>query len=275
MHYVIQENIFQEAHYAKLLQTVERFKLPHTVVRIFPFSDKIVDRSVIGDGPYELADLPEFVAPEGPVFVFGAVKLARVSAAHDWRPGSLLNANHDFNVYREHYREHLLNWDSRVQVAVEPIDWAPGQVLFIRPVLDSKTFTGAVFDETQWQEKLQGLLLNDNSFNLRTEIQVASPKKIQKEIRCWVVGGEVVAASQYKLGPVTRYDSFVDDEAIVFAEDMVRVFQLAEAFVIDVCLVDDVWKVVECGCINSAGFYHADVSALIGALENHFNPITE
>jgi hypothetical protein len=51
---------------------------------------------------------------------------------------------------------------------------------------------------------------------------------------------------------------------------MVDRFQVADAFVIDVCLTDNGWKVIECNCINSAGFYDADIQKIIISLENFY-----
>lgn len=56
---------------------------------------------------------------------------------------------------------------------------------------------------------------------------------------------------------------------------MVKIYQLAEAFVMDICevLVNDKpeYKIVECGCFNSAGFYKADMYKMIEALELRWN----
>jgi len=270
MFYILQENVFRESHYETIRNTLERFKLPFTVVRIFPFTDKIVALEDIPDGPYELDDLPEFIAPAGPVFVFGAVKLARVAAAKNWQPGSMLNENHDFMVYREHYRENLLNWDSEILQVKDDILWAPGAVYFIRPTIDSKSFTGAVFTEMQWRDKKASCISQENSLTWDSLIQVCKPKNIQKEIRFWVVDGRIVTGSQYRSGNKTVYDSFFEQEAAWFAQGMVNLYRLADAFVIDVCLSDGIWKIVECGCINCAGFYHSDVQRTIMALEEKF-----
>lgn len=54
---------------------------------------------------------------------------------------------------------------------------------------------------------------------------------------------------------------------------MVDIYQLADCFVIDVCLCDDEWKIVECGCINSAGFYKSDLHRLIMELEFFYNKL--
>ena len=49
-------------------------------------------------------------------------------------------------------------------------------------------------------------------------------------------------------------------------------YQLAEAFVIDVCLSEHGWKIVECGCINCAGFYCSDLQKTLTALEDFYDP---
>lgn len=273
MYYVIQENTFRESHYDLLIECIERFGFQHAIVRSFLFTDKVVRVSDIPDEQYEVDKLPAFQAYRRDVFVFGAIKLARVSAQMCWQPGSLLNANHDYTVYSQHYGRYMLNADSVVcQVSDVQHVWKGHGTCFVRPTLDNKVFTGAVFTWREWSDLVTRTLTQEHGLPAETLVQLAKPKTIQKEIRCWVVGGKVVTASQYKLGSTTRYSADVDDQAIEFAQRMVDIFQLAEAFVIDVCLVDDVWKIVECGCINSAGFYHANIQRLIEAIENHFNP---
>jgi hypothetical protein len=274
MYYVVQENVFRESNYDKIIETLEKFELPYTVVRIFPFVDKIVRLEDIPEGPFEVDELPDFELERKDVFVFGAIKLARVAAAKGWYPGSMMNSNHDFLVYRDHYGENLLNWDSKIVTINDFETWDVEEGLkFIRPTQDTKSFTGAVFTKYEWLEaRKRSLTYENNQFSLDTQIQVSSVKNILKEIRFWVVGGKIITGSQYRSGNRTVYDSFIEPEAIEFAQRMVDTFQLAEAFVIDVCLIEDgVWKVVECGCINCAGFYHSDVQKTIMALEEHFN----
>lgn len=52
---------------------------------------------------------------------------------------------------------------------------------------------------------------------------------------------------------------------------MLEIFQLNDTFTIDICLVDNVYKIVECGCISSAGFYRADMNKLLIKLEEAFS----
>ena len=52
---------------------------------------------------------------------------------------------------------------------------------------------------------------------------------------------------------------------------MIKLFEVNDTFVMDICLTDNGYKIVECNCTNSAGFYKADMNKLIMALENAFN----
>ena len=52
---------------------------------------------------------------------------------------------------------------------------------------------------------------------------------------------------------------------------MVSLYELNEAFVMDLALTEHGYKIVECGCMNSAGFYRADMQKLLIALEEKFN----
>jgi hypothetical protein len=273
MHYVIQENIFRESHYQLLIDTVRRYGLSYDIVRIFPFVDKIVRVSDIPDGPFDVDDLPEYTTDRKDVFVFGAIKLARIARRFGWVPGSQMNENHDYTVYSKHYGVNLLNHDCVVHRLSDDFGWNQDEVKFIRPTQDTKSFSGNVFTEVEWKDSVTHNLHNYRSdiFNEDTLIQVSPPKNIQKEVRFWVVGGKVVTGSQYRLGKEVIYDPFYEDEARDFAQRMVDTFQLAEAFVIDVCLHDDAWKIVECGCINCAGFYRSDIGKMIMSLENHFS----
>lgn len=273
MHYIIQENVFRENHYDLLFKAMDRLGLSYTVVRSFPFVDKIVDLKYINEENFNVDELPDLVLPTNKVFVFGAIKLARLAKEKGWFPGSMMNSNHDFKVYSKYYKDNLLNYDSEILTLGSKFEWKPNEVKFIRPTKDTKSFTGQLFNEFEWKDMVENYLHNYRSeqFNESTEIQVSTPKNIHKEIRCWVVGGKVITASTYRIGNTVVYDDMVEQEALDYAQSMVDIFQLADAFVIDVCLSDNGWKIVECGCINCAGFYKSDLQKTIIAIEEHFN----
>jgi len=253
MYYVVEKNVFREPNYDNLIASLKRLQLSYEIVELLPFMDTVKFRTDRKD-----------------VFVFGCMKLSRIAHKYGWVPGSLMGENNDYVVYAPHWGENLLNHDSVVQRVADGIDWSDG-IKFIRPCKDSKAFSGKIFSQEEWDEMVSLALSGDSYYSgldNDTEVQVAYPKRIQKEIRCWVVDGKVVTASQYKLGTRVVLDDNIEEPALDFAQSMVDIFQLAKAFVIDVCLTDDKWKIVEAGCINCAGFYKADLQKVLIALED-------
>lgn len=275
MHYIIQENVFRERHYDLLEKALVRLGLPYTTVRLFPFVDKIVALDDIPneEGAYNVDDLPAFVPPTDNVWCFGAIKLARIAATMGWKPGSMMNDRHDYMVYSEYWKDNLLNYDSKIYKVTDSFDWAPGEIKFIRPTQDTKAFTGQEFTEEEWKDSVEHALHNfkSPSFNEETLVQVSRPKAIHKEIRCWVVNGKVITASTYRVANEFNINGQVFPEEIEFAQKMVDLFQLNEAFVIDICQSDQGLKIVEAGCINCAGFYNADLASAVCAIDDHFD----
>lgn len=252
MFYYIQENVFREMHYDRIIDAVKRLGLDFEIIRI--------DDSESIHVHLERSD----------VFCFGSIKLARLAKKKSWYPGSLMNENHDYTIYSEYWNTYLLNADSKIQDIRTPINFNLGNQ-FIRPTKDSKIFTGKVFNSSDWNSILEKIIQKRNKEKIM--IQVATPKNIFQEIRCWIVNKKVITASTYKVGKDVRYTEFTDSDGLDFADKMVQIYQPANAFVLDICKTEQGWKIVEVNCINSAGFYAANLQKLIIALENHYNPI--
>lgn len=272
MRYLIQENTFRETNYDVLTRALDRLGLEYTTVRVYPYIDKITvaERDENGEAP-DPDSLPE-VTCSNPVFVFGSVKLARIAAENGWRPGSLVSETHDFLHYGPKYGQNMLNHDSEIVsfFDLSMREWTGRR--FIRPTHDGKLFDAGVFDMNEWRAKAANIRANKpDLLAVYEKLQVATPKEVQKEIRVWIVGGRVVTASQYRVNMRYSVSANVDPEALQFAQRMANLHCIADAFVMDVCLHEDRWKIVECGCINSAGFYLADMQRVIIALEDHFN----
>ncbi len=248
MYYIVQENLFNESGYGRLVQALNSLQLEHEFIKLIPFVDDI-----------------DVSTKRNDVFVFGAIKLARISRNYGWVPGSLMTDNHDYSVYSKYYGEHLLNFDSLVLNANDLWEWDGPK--FIRPCKDSKDFNGQVFFKEEDWIKDRDLLFHNGFLKPETQIQVASPKNVYREFRFWIVDGKIATASQYKLGKYVVHSDLIDEEAIEFCKRMIDIFQLAKAFIIDVALTDNGCKIVECGCINCAGFYNADIQKLLIALE--------
>src|SRR3990167_1046604 len=123
MHWIIQENIFNEYGYTQLLEVIERQAIPHSIVKVVPFDARIE---------------PD-INPEGPVIVMGAYTMWRVAKAKGWVPGSFINTNFDYIFQKKHWGDLMFNADSWVG----PFSTVPEQMepFFIRPIHDTKSFT--------------------------------------------------------------------------------------------------------------------------------------
>jgi hypothetical protein len=255
MFYVIQENVFREENYNKIFDVMRRLKLPYEILRF--------------DQNGEFQKL--LLNRRKDVFVFGSVRAARLATSMEWEPGSFYGKNHDYQVYKDFYKENLLNYDCLVKDIEDKISWEdPNEIKFIRPTKDSKIFNGGLYSRTKWDDTVEIVKKKYLGILPPVEIQIGKPKKIYKEARIWIVDGKIVTSSYYKFGDNVAYLEEVEPEAIDFAKEMVELYKVAPAFVMDVCLTPDGWKIVEINCVNCAGFYKGDLQKLVMALEYYY-----
>lgn len=251
MFYVIQQNLFREYGFKALIHHLEKNGLGYEIVKYIPFSNELQVKTERKD-----------------VFFFGSINGGKVAEKYGWNPGHLINENFTFEVYVEKYGDNLLNHPSFICTARESqegiIEFA--DEFFARPVTDTKEFTGDVFSKDGWLDYIK-----DNDIVSDLKVLFSSPKNIQQEIRCWIVNSEPITISQYKIGKRANYLNMDNnEEAILFARQMAKIYSPAKAYCLDICLHDDEYKIVEIGCINHCGFYDANMSKIIQALENSF-----
>lgn len=257
MYYVIQENLFREYGFKALMEHLGRNNIDHEIVKYIPFSEKLEVKTNRKD-----------------VFFFGSSNAGMVAKKkYNWNPGHFINDNFTMENYLPAYKENMLNSDAKIMSIKEfkdmrTQDLKDGGVIigfFARPLGDGKEFTGQTFNVEDWDEYTK-----DNSV-LTEDVKIlfAPIKTTQQEIRCWMIDGQPVTISQYKIGSRGNYLNMDhNDEAIIFARQMAKIYQPARAFCLDICLYDDEYKIVELGCINHCGFYDANMSKLIQGLEN-------
>jgi hypothetical protein len=207
------------------------------------------------------------------VFVFGSVRAARLACDKEWTPGSFYGKNHDFQIYKDYYKKNLLNYDSLLKDIADPIVWEPNEVKFIRPTKDSKVFNGKLYSKVKWEDTVQMVKEKYLGVMPPVTIQVSSPKKIYKEARIWIVDGKIVTSSYYKFGDNVAWTEDVEPEGLEFAQRMADLYKVEKAFVMDICLTPDGWKIVEINCINCSGFYRGDLQKLVMALEDLYNDV--
>lgn len=265
MRWVVQSNVYSEEGYDSLLQAIRDRGHGLTTVKVVPFSAEIV--STEGDLPRE----------GEPAIALGTYSLVRAGIALGWRPGAFLE-NLDFEVQRAHWQGWMLNY----RAEVHRFDSVPFQErpFFLRPVHDSKAFTGFVCDWGYYEAWLEGLRrcpeavdpVNDplgvNLLTLATPVMVCPRVDIDAETRTWVIGGEVVTASGYKRGTLKRYTppQAVPSVITAFAQRCADIWCPNGAFVLDVAETPEGLWIVEVNNFNSAGFYLGDMGAVVGRL---------
>jgi hypothetical protein len=219
--------------------------IPHEIVKLY-------------DGSLE----PD-ITPPNPVIMMGSLGLRSVSDKRGWFPGHFHNENFDFSVWRVHYGEHLLNHDSFVckfgEVTFQE------KRFFARPTQDTKTFSGKIFDWAEFTEFQSQK--HYTKLNSETLISISPIKEISQEYRFFVVDGEVLTGSQYKLNGKGYLSVYIDDDIFEFAQKMVSIWQPSRAFVIDVCRSAIGLKIVEFNTFNCSGIYLCDVQKIIMAIE--------
>lgn len=275
MFWVVQGNLYSEQGHEELMGVLRRGGIPHCEVQFVPFTHNLV-RADVNLGDYD--DASQAPAPDidesGLVMVCGSTLLARVGAERGWVPGSFLNENFHYERWREHWGEHLLNHVSLVgklgEVEPQLYPWANRQELFVRPCEDTKAFTGTTMHSSEFDYWRKDLLSQGRDLawlSKDTPVVVSPYREILAEYRFFVVDGQIVTASMYRLGIRVVYDRHVPPYVSDFAREMVALWQPARAFVIDVAETHDGPKVIELNNINQSGFYSCDMGKIVGAVE--------
>lgn len=150
-------------------------------------------------------------------------------------------------------KNNFVNHDAKT-INSKDMSWVEEEY-FIRPANDDKAFNGGIY--------------NANTFQYEGDIVVAKLKHISKEHRFFVINGEVVTASLYKMNGSLSTSPIIDQGAMSFAQEMIKKFN-HPGFVIDIATVDNEYKIMELNCLNAAGFYDISLYKLINAVTDYY-----
>ncbi len=262
MHWILQNNLFNEKEWDNLVSTLERMDIPYSVHKVIPFIGELI---------------PEPEISHKNVICFGSYSMRHTAKKMGWNPGVYDLFDINFEIQRKHWKNELLNFDAEV---VEFKNAWIEEPTFIRPIDDSKYFAGRIFDKDEFLSWKHSIVVQDHDYgtglNKDTKIMLCKPKTIYSEYRFWIVDGKPVTWSLYKRGNRVMYSADVDNAVIKYAHHVGCANTLAvrnplpwlpKAFVLDVCETPEGFKIVEINTINSAGFYAGNIPTIVNELE--------
>ncbi len=255
MHWLVQNNIYSEDGFEALITALERQSCTYSVHKCVPFAGTL-----------------EPPAPDdvlGPVVVMGSYTMARHARDRGWTPGAWLE-NLDFRIQADRWGPMMFNYESYICTFGSVPEQE--QPFFMRPVHDTKSFSGAVFDYpyyVEWRDMVRTLNDPDGELTVDTLVMVCKKREIFTETRFWIVDGEVITHSQYKMGTHKRYrgPEFTSPEVVNFAQRVADIWSPNRAYVLDVFDTAIGPFIGEVNNLNSAGFYLGDMNKLVGAIE--------
>lgn len=182
MHHVVQENLFNEFGFRDLLVALEDNECQYTVVKVVPFAH----------------ELEPDINPEGAVMVWGATTLGHIAVEKGWKPGRFQNEKFDMRYLTKRFGPYMLNDDAQFCTFGE-LEYEG--LKFVRPVHDSKSFSGTVLDGAElaeWKQRVLNVSDGYTTLTMDTPVMYAESKKIDLEARFFIVDGTIVTGSSYR-----------------------------------------------------------------------------
>jgi len=173
----------------------------------------------------------------------------------------------------KYWKTDMLNYDIEVSKLGDFClkNYSKNEEFFVRPNKDSKAMNGSIMKFYE----ICGLLddLNQAEYsdiNSNTVLCFAKPKNIEKEWRCFIVKGKIISASRYMhKGKYNPSAEDIPDNMISFVEEKCNHYTPHDIFVMDIALSNQDFKIIECNCFNSTGFYPHDIERIIQGVNNY------
>lgn len=261
MHWLLQDKFNHDPKYRELIRNLERLGIDYSMCKVIPFSEDGIEFDE-GDSYESLKDKP--------VFTYGSYTLAKIAKKH-FKPASFISPKIGINYLLEHYREEMFN-DDMIIAPIKDLNTDMDQ-FFIRPVEDTKSFCGELMDLEyfkQWKERIIESSKSEDYSTITEDTMaiIARKKEINKEYRFFIVNGQIVTCSQYRLNGKAMFIEGADPFVIKYVNKMISIWRPDHAFCMDIAVVGDIPKILEINCINASGMYAIDTQKFIMAVES-------
>ena len=258
LQWVIQKNLTNQDDLKTLVRSCKEIGVDCLEVEILPFIDQ----------------LPSINYSKHPIF-YGSTTLGElVKDNQKIKAGFFFNET-AFSIenYIKRWGLHMLNFGASVTTVRQLVNEVhePGKLLFVRPDNDSKSFSGEVikFSEVKdWYDKL--IASDSRMLTIDSKIIVSEPYNLKYEWRLWIVNKKVIASSKYREEFRSKKARGCPESVMKFAEERCLEYTPHDIFVMDICQTGDEYYIIECGCMNSAGFYASDIGAIVKIVTEYF-----
>ncbi len=260
--WIIQDKNYADKDRLEIIRACDKLEIPCIEITVVPFSDSLPEFPI--DDEYEN------------IYYGSTTMMDRIYSDYN-QPLGLFYDHKTFSMknYLSQWGEHMLSSEAEIMTFNEfrNCNHPTEQEFFIRPDADSKAFPGVVLSFgkiSEWYDRL----INDNVVGLgaKTKILAGPAYHIEKEWRNFIVNGKVVTSSLYRKNfELKKSAKDIPQEMIEFVETRCKEYQPHDVFAMDIAKCSGVheYYIIECGCMNSVGFYHGDIYKYVASLSEY------
>ena len=256
--WVIQKNLTNQDDLQTLVRSCKEIGVDCVEIEIMPFIDQ----------------LPAINYTKQPIF-YGSTTLGELVKNNEKLKTGFFFDETAFSMenYIKRWREHMLSFGASVTTIRHLANEAyePDKLLFVRPDNDSKSFSGEVIKFSEVKDWYNRLISSESRMlTIDSKIIVSEPYNLRYEWRLWIVNKKVIASSKYREEFRSKKKRGCPESVVIFAEERCLEYTPHDVFVMDICQTGDEFYIIECGCMNSAGFYVSDIRAIVKNVTEYF-----
>lgn len=257
--WVIQNNLINENDLKEIQNSCKDMNVEFEEILVIPFS----------------SEMPEFTKDDKTNIYYGSTTLMYNIYNQMNKPAGLFFDDKTFSMenYINIWKSYMLNSDAKITTFKEfsKENHEADSLWFIRPDADDKSFNGDVRTYKEIIDWSNTFTVFDNVILTEdTKIVVGPPYNIKKEWRNYIVDGKVVSSSLYRQDfRLKKSRENIPQDMIDFVEARCKEYQPHKIFAMDIALCGDEYFIIECGCLNSVGFYAADISKIVKSVSEY------
>ena len=259
--WIVQDNLISENDRGQIKSACESLGVDYEAIIVIPFSDS----------------LPDFTVDDKVNIYYGSTTLINNIYKQFNKPVGVFYDEETFSMenYLSQWGDKMLNSDARVITFDELVleSHEDDSLWFIRPDKDDKSFDGQMMTFAKIKEWSKNFMVYDNvTLTGQTKVLVGPTYNIKKEWRNYIVDGKVVESTLYRENfMLKKSNKDIPADMIQFVEECCSKYMPYNSFAMDIAFCGDTYYIIECGCINSVGFYAANIQKIIKALTESVN----